>query len=105
MIIGAAAGSTVGGIKLIRAITLVKGIEYRIQGVFYPEQAIFDSVDRDLLVTPNEVSCISSSPIVGTNGTATTTFTIAEGCEPVELTLASYLKVGLDDLGSDPKAS
>jgi hypothetical protein len=62
-------------------------------------------VDRDLLVTPNEVSCISSSPIVGRNRTATTTFTIAEGCEPVELTLASYLKVGLDDLGSDPKAS
>ena len=30
MVVGAAAGSTLGGIKLIRAITLVKGTTYRI---------------------------------------------------------------------------
>ncbi|MFB6180131.1 MAG: TrkH family potassium uptake protein [Halorientalis sp.] len=40
MIVGAAAGSTVGGIKLIRALTLVKGTAFRIQGVFYPETAV-----------------------------------------------------------------
>ncbi|MFT4883768.1 MAG: trk system potassium uptake protein TrkH [Natronomonas sp.] len=40
MFIGGAAGSTVGGIKLIRALTLAKGIRYHIAGVFYPETAI-----------------------------------------------------------------
>ncbi|MFW6376577.1 MAG: TrkH family potassium uptake protein [archaeon] len=40
MYLGAAAGSTVGGIKLIRGITLVKGIRFRIQSVFYPNSAI-----------------------------------------------------------------
>jgi trk system potassium uptake protein TrkH len=40
MFVGAAAGSTVGGIKLIRAITLIKGTAFRIQGVFYPESAV-----------------------------------------------------------------
>ncbi|MFB6146548.1 MAG: TrkH family potassium uptake protein [Halobacteriaceae archaeon] len=40
MVVGAAAGSTVGGIKLIRAITLTKGITYRIGGIFYPSKAV-----------------------------------------------------------------
>ncbi|MFB6136144.1 MAG: TrkH family potassium uptake protein [Halobacteriaceae archaeon] len=40
MVVGAAAGSTVGGIKLVRALTLLKGTRYRIAGVFYPETAI-----------------------------------------------------------------
>ncbi|MFC7139244.1 TrkH family potassium uptake protein [Halosimplex aquaticum] len=40
MFLGAAAGSTVGGIKLIRLITLVKGTAFRIRGVFYPDSAI-----------------------------------------------------------------
>jgi trk system potassium uptake protein TrkH len=40
MVVGAAAGSTVGGIKLIRLITLVKGTVFRIQGIFYPETAV-----------------------------------------------------------------
>lgn len=40
MVVGAAAGSTVGGIKLIRALTLGKGILFRIRGVFYPSSAI-----------------------------------------------------------------
>ena len=40
MVVGAAAGSTVGGIKLIRALTLGKGILFRIQNVFYPSSAV-----------------------------------------------------------------
>ena len=40
MFVGAAAGSTVGGIKLIRAITLIRGTVFRIQDVFFPESAI-----------------------------------------------------------------
>jgi trk system potassium uptake protein TrkH len=40
MVVGAAAGSTVGGIKLVRAITLVKGTLIRIQGIFVPESAV-----------------------------------------------------------------
>ncbi|MFB6121618.1 MAG: TrkH family potassium uptake protein [Halobacteriaceae archaeon] len=40
MVVGGAAGSTVGGIKLIRGITLVKAILFRIRGVFYPESAV-----------------------------------------------------------------
>ena len=53
MVVGAAAGSTVGGIKLIRAIPLVKGTTYRIEGVFSPERAIrrFRIGDRKLTDT------------------------------------------------------
>ena len=40
MVVGAAAGSTVGGIKLVRLITLSKGTAFRIRGVFYPESAV-----------------------------------------------------------------
>ncbi|MBZ6493988.1 TrkH family potassium uptake protein [Natrinema longum] len=40
MVVGGAAGSTVGGIKLIRALTLLKGIRFRIGDVFYPETAV-----------------------------------------------------------------
>ena len=40
MVVGAAAGSTVGGIKLVRFITLSKGTAFRIRGVFYPESAV-----------------------------------------------------------------
>jgi len=40
MVTGAAAGSTVGGIKLIRLATLFKGIQYRISDVFYPTSAV-----------------------------------------------------------------
>jgi len=40
MVIGAAAGSTVGGIKLIRLITLSKGMLFRIQTIFYPDSAV-----------------------------------------------------------------
>ena len=40
MVVGAAAGSTVGGIKLIRLATLVKGTRHRIADVFYPKTAV-----------------------------------------------------------------
>lgn len=40
MVVGAAAGSTAGGIKLIRLITLLKGTAYRIGDVFYPQSAV-----------------------------------------------------------------
>ncbi|QLG50311.1 TrkH family potassium uptake protein [Natrinema halophilum] len=40
MIVGGAAGSTVGGIKLIRALTLLKGIRFRIADIFYPTTAV-----------------------------------------------------------------
>ncbi|MFC7071632.1 TrkH family potassium uptake protein [Halovenus rubra] len=40
MLTGAAAGSTVSGIKLIRAITLVKGTAWEIKRVFVPSSAV-----------------------------------------------------------------
>jgi len=40
MFVGGAAGSTAGGIKLIRGLTLVKGIRHQIADVFYPESAV-----------------------------------------------------------------
>ena len=40
MLTGAAAGSTVSGLKLIRVITLVKGTIWQIQEVFRPDSAI-----------------------------------------------------------------
>jgi len=40
MFVGGAAGSTAGGIKLIRGLTLANGIRHHIADVFYPETAI-----------------------------------------------------------------
>ena len=40
MVVGGAAGSTAGGIKLIRLATLLKGVWFRIVDVFYPETAV-----------------------------------------------------------------
>jgi trk system potassium uptake protein TrkH len=40
MLTGAAAGSTVSGLKLVRVITLVKGTAWQIRDVFQPESAI-----------------------------------------------------------------
>ena len=40
MLTGAAAGSTVSGLKLIRVITLVKGTIWQIESVFQPETAV-----------------------------------------------------------------
>jgi len=40
MFVGGAAGSTAGGIKLIRGATLAKGIRHQISNVFYPETAV-----------------------------------------------------------------
>ncbi|ELZ32452.1 cation transporter [Halogeometricum pallidum JCM 14848] len=53
MVVGGAAGSTVGGIKLVRALTLVKGTAFRISDVFYPDSAIrhFKLNGRDMTET------------------------------------------------------
>ncbi|NUC71805.1 TrkH family potassium uptake protein [Haloterrigena sp. SYSU A558-1] len=40
MLTGAAAGSTVGGLKLVRVITLIKGTIWQIRSVFVPASAI-----------------------------------------------------------------
>ncbi len=40
MVVGAAAGSTAGGIKAIRSITFIKGSAYRIQSLFRPASAV-----------------------------------------------------------------
>jgi trk system potassium uptake protein TrkH len=40
MLTGAAAGSTVSGLKLIRVITLIKGTVWEIQNVFVPDSAV-----------------------------------------------------------------
>jgi len=40
MLTGAAAGSTVSGLKLIRVITLIKGTVWQVQDVFHPSSAI-----------------------------------------------------------------
>lgn len=50
MLTGAAAGSTVSGLKLIRVITLIKGTVWQIQDVFRPDSAIqyLDIGDRQL---------------------------------------------------------
>ena len=40
MLTGAAAGSTVGGLKLIRVITLIKGTVWQVKDVFTPDSAI-----------------------------------------------------------------
>ncbi|APX96119.1 TrkH family potassium uptake protein [Natronorubrum daqingense] len=40
MLTGAAAGSTVGGLKLIRTITLIKGTIWQVKNVFSPETAV-----------------------------------------------------------------
>nr|WP_323191458.1 TrkH family potassium uptake protein [Halostella sp. PRR32] len=40
MLTGAAAGSTVSGLKLVRVITLVKGTVWQIRDVFHPQTAI-----------------------------------------------------------------
>ena len=40
MFVGGAAGSTAGGVKLIRGLALAKGIRRQIADVFYPETAV-----------------------------------------------------------------
>ncbi|MFP8952714.1 TrkH family potassium uptake protein [Natrialbaceae archaeon A-arb3/5] len=40
MLTGAAAGSTVGGLKLIRVITLIKGTAWQVKSVFAPASAV-----------------------------------------------------------------
>jgi trk system potassium uptake protein TrkH len=40
MFVGGAAGSTAGGLKIIRGVTLLKGIRYRVSAVFYPDASV-----------------------------------------------------------------
>ncbi|MFC6906590.1 TrkH family potassium uptake protein [Halalkalicoccus tibetensis] len=40
MLTGAAAGSTVGGLKLVRVLTLIKGTVWQVKGVFAPRTAV-----------------------------------------------------------------
>jgi trk system potassium uptake protein TrkH len=56
MVVGAAAGSTVGGIKLIRLLTLGKGILFRIRGVFVPSSAVRTFRLDDRALTEAEAS-------------------------------------------------
>jgi trk system potassium uptake protein len=56
MFTGAAAGSTVGGIKLIRAITLSKGILWRVSNVFYPSSAVRQFKLGERRLTDDELS-------------------------------------------------
>ena len=54
MIVGGAAGSTVGGIKIIRALTLAKGIRFEVMDVFYPESAVRRLRIGDRVLTPEQ---------------------------------------------------
>ncbi|MDR5655820.1 TrkH family potassium uptake protein [Halodesulfurarchaeum sp. HSR-GB] len=54
MVVGGAAGSTVGGIKLIRALTLAKGMRFQIAGVFYPDSAVRRMKIDGRSLTPDE---------------------------------------------------
>jgi trk system potassium uptake protein TrkH len=56
MFVGGAAGSTVGGIKLIRALTLLKGIGHRIGDVFTPESAVRRLQINDRKLSETEAS-------------------------------------------------
>ncbi|OKY77451.1 MAG: Trk-type K+ transport system, membrane component [Candidatus Methanohalarchaeum thermophilum] len=40
MIVGGVAGSTAGGIKVIRSITIIKGLRYELNSLIYPKTAI-----------------------------------------------------------------
>jgi len=56
MVVGAAAGSTAGGIKLVRAATLLKGAAFRIAGVFYPRSAVRSFRLNDRTLTSDELA-------------------------------------------------
>ncbi len=71
MILGGAAGSTAGGIKLFRGILLGKGVTWRTKRIFYPPRAIFNytlggkSISReDAFDEVNEAAVISFMWIV-----------------------------------------
>jgi len=56
MLTGAAAGSTVSGVKLIRVLVLFKGIWWRIQGLFVPESAVRRLELGDRVLDEDEVT-------------------------------------------------
>ncbi|PSQ15417.1 potassium transporter Trk [Halobacteriales archaeon QS_8_69_26] len=55
MVVGGAAGSTVGGIKVIRLATLLKGTRHRVAGVFYPDTAVRRLTIDDRRLSDEEV--------------------------------------------------
>ncbi|MFB6284051.1 MAG: TrkH family potassium uptake protein [Halobacteria archaeon] len=56
MIIGASAGSTVSGVKIIRLVTLLKGVEYRVSDVFYPKKVLHRMKINGRSLSENEMS-------------------------------------------------
>ncbi|WP_135664210.1 TrkH family potassium uptake protein [Halorhabdus rudnickae] len=56
MFVGGAAGSTVGGIKIIRGLTLIKGIQYHVADVFYPDSAVRRLKINDRRLTETEAN-------------------------------------------------
>ena len=54
MVVGGAAGSTVGGIKIIRAATIATGIRFEVADVFYPESAVRRLRIGDRVLTPSQ---------------------------------------------------
>ncbi|WP_433625198.1 TrkH family potassium uptake protein [Halomicrococcus sp. NG-SE-24] len=56
MVLGGAAGSTVGGIKIIRGYTISKGIQWEFSRVFLPSSAIVNARIGDRVLDRNEMS-------------------------------------------------
>ncbi|MHB1279239.1 MAG: TrkH family potassium uptake protein, partial [Bacteroidia bacterium] len=55
MIVGGAAGGTVGGIKIIRALILQKGLRWYVAKIFLPKNAIRSVKFNHKIVLPNEM--------------------------------------------------
>mgnify|MGYP006286006673 CR=1 FL=1 len=56
MVLGGAAGSTVGGIKIIRGYTISKGIQWEFSRVFLPSSAVVNARIGDRVLGRNEMS-------------------------------------------------
>lgn len=56
MIVGGSAGGTVGGIKIIRALILKKGLRWHISKIFLPKSAIKTVKLNDKLLLPEEMN-------------------------------------------------
>lgn len=56
MIVGGAAGGTVGGIKVIRALLLQKGLQWHINKVFHPKNAIKSIKFDHKILLPDEMN-------------------------------------------------
>lgn len=56
MIIGGAAGSTVGGIKVIRSLLILKGIRWQVNKVFIPNNGIYSVFFNGRKLLPDEMN-------------------------------------------------